>query len=168
MCKLVALIKSEPISLEIRCFKPIEQAKSASKDVVCECVYKAMYASTFIDHPDYIDDGSTAVDAVVQKIQGVLGNSVAARWYQMGTILGVEVGELEMIRSEANTSALEKETMMLKAWLKSLEDSSDDTTKTWQWLVDSVGHSAGGKHPKKAKELSQCHPGNIFMTEEKL
>ena len=130
------------------------------------CIRHVYIQHSNIDQPDSTGDGiETTVAAAVQEIQEVLGNSVAARWYQMGTVLGAPVGDLEMIRSEANASALEKEAMMLKAWLESL---GDDTTKTWQWLVDSIGHSAGGKHPKKAKELSQCHPGNIFMTEKKL
>ena len=92
---------------------------------------------------------------VVGEIQEVLGGSVAARWYQMGTVLGAPVGELEGIRAAENLTPIEREARMLEAWLLHL-----NSNKTWQWLVDSVGHNAGGKHPKAAKKLSELHPGN--------
>ena len=73
---------------------------------------------------------------------------MAARWYQMGITLGAQVSDLEMIRLE-KLPAIESERMMLQVWLT----NSDNTT--WQWLVDSVGHVAGGNHQRLARSLSE-------------
>jgi hypothetical protein len=132
---------------EIRCFKPIEQAQSASKAVIWD------------------QSSETTVQNVVKEIQAVLGKSVTARWYQMGTVLGAPVGDLEGIRVDQNASLIEKQCMMLEAWLSSIE-SSDDSNKTWQWLVDSIGHPAGGKHPKMASKMAKLHPAEIVSFDE--
>ena len=76
---------------------------------------------------------------------------MAARWYQMGVALGTPVGDLEIIRVR-KLPPTESEALMLKAWLM------NGNMKTWQWLVDSVGHVAGGNHLKLAKELAKKKP----------
>ena len=48
-----------------------------------------------------------------------MNNSVAARWYQMGVVLGVPPSDLEIIReSPEYHGAGEREAGMLKAWLE--------------------------------------------------
>ena len=106
----------------------------------------------------------TTVEEVVKDIQAVLGNSVTARWYQMGTALGAPVGDLEIIRVDQNISLIERQSMMFVAWLSSIESSDDDSNKTWQWLVDSIGHPAGGKHQKMAQKMSKLHPGSYVLS----
>ena len=87
----------------------------------------------------------------MKDIQHMLETKVAARWYQMGITLGARVSELEMVRLD-RLSAIESERMMLEAWLK------NSSNTTWQWLVDSVGHVAGGNHQRLAKFLSEKKP----------
>ena len=83
---------------------------------------------------------------------------MAARWYQMGTVLGAPVSDLEMIRLNDKVDVIEKQRMMLEAWLFCI-----DGNRSWQWLVDSLGHLAGGKHPKVAKKVSTLHPGKDIL-----
>lgn len=99
-------------------------------------------------------DDAELVKVIVGEIQEVLGGTVAARWYQLGTVLGTPVGELEMIRATENLTLIDRQSMMLEAWLMCLTSN-----KTWQWLVDSIAHQAGGKHPKLAKKIADLHPG---------
>ena len=93
-------------------------------------------------------DAYDNIESAVRDIQAMLESKVAARWYQMGITLGAQVSDLEMIRLE-KFPAIESERMMLQAWLT----NSDNTT--WQWLVDSVGHVAGGNHQRLARSLSE-------------
>ena len=93
-------------------------------------------------------DSYDNIESAVKEIQAMLDSKVAARWYQMGITLSAGVSDLEMIRVE-KLSALESERMMLQEWLR----NSDNTT--WQWLVDSVGHVAGGNHQRLARSLSE-------------
>ena len=88
------------------------------------------------------------MESAVQDIQSMLGAKVAPRWYQMGVTLGTRVADLEAIRL-SKLPAQDSEKMMLDAWLK----NTDMTT--WQWLVDAVGHSAGGNYQRLAKTLAK-------------
>ena len=55
----------------------------------------------------------------MRLIQKMLSNSVAARWYQMGVVLGVPPSDLEIIRESPEFhGAGEREAGMLKAWLE--------------------------------------------------
>ena len=62
----------------------------------------------------------------------MLNNSVAARWYQMGVVMGVPPSDLEIIReSPEYHGAGERESGMLKAWLE-----RGSLPRTWQvWCV---------------------------------
>ena len=103
-----------------------------------------------------VDSGN--IDMAVRDIQDILAGKVAARWYQMGVTLGAPVSELEMIRV-SQRHAIESERMMLKEWL----EKGDNTT--WQWLVDSVGHVAGGNHLKLAKHMAKKKRGMMICSE---
>ena len=60
-----------------------------------------------------------ASDDSVRKIQKMLSNTVAARWYQMGVVMGVPPSDLEIIRESPDYhGAGEREAAMLKAWLE--------------------------------------------------
>jgi hypothetical protein len=62
---------------------------------------------------------TVASDDSVSLIQQLLNNTVAARWYQMGVVLGVPPSDLEIIReSPEYHGAGEREGGMLKAWLE--------------------------------------------------
>ena len=64
----------------------------------------------------------------MRLIQKMLSNSVAARWYQMGVVMGVPPSDLEIIReSPEYHGAGEREAAMLKAWLE-----RGILPKTWQ------------------------------------
>ena len=64
----------------------------------------------------------------VRLIQKMLNNSVAARWYQMGVVMGVPPSDLEIIReSPEYHGAGEREAGMLKAWLE-----RGSLPRTWQ------------------------------------
>ena len=91
------------------------------------------------------------VENAVRDIQGMLEAKVAPRWYQMGVTLGVPVAHLEAVRLNRNLSVQESERGMLDAWLK----NADPERTTWQWLVDAVGHSAGGNYQRLAKTLAK-------------
>lgn len=86
---------------------------------------------------------------------GLLESKVAPRWYQMGTCLGVPVANLEEIRL-LQASARESERRMFEALLQS---HNKNLPRTWQLLVDSVGHKAGGNNQRLAKLLSKKFPG---------
>lgn len=96
----------------------------------------------------WIGDAYDNIESAVGDIQVMLESKVAARWYQMGITLGAQVSDLEMIRLE-KFPAIESERMMLQAWLTNCDNT------TWQWLVDSVGHVAGGNHQRLARSLSE-------------
>ena len=87
----------------------------------------------------------------MRDIQRMLESKVAARWYQMGVTLGARVSDLESIRL-SKLSAIECERKMLQEWLHNCDNT------TWQWLVDSVAHVAGGNHQRLAKSLSMEKP----------
>ena len=97
--------------------------------------------------------GSENVEMAVRDIQDILEGKVAARWYQMGVTLGAPVSELQNIRL-THSHANESERMMLKEWLEKGENTK------WQWLVDSVGHVAGGNHLKLARHMAKKRPGS--------
>jgi hypothetical protein len=116
---------------ELCTFKPTGHAQATSTDDIC---------------PD-----NDLIHRAVGELQGVMGNKVAAYWYQKGTVLGAPVEELEIIRRDT-PSATECQMKMLRAWLMY------GANTTWQWLVDSIEHGAGGKHAKLAKDISELHP----------
>ena len=68
----------------------------------------------------------------MRLIQKMLNNSVAARWYQMGVVMGVPPSDLEIIReSPEYHGAGEREAGMLKAWLE-----RGSLPRTWRvWCV---------------------------------
>jgi hypothetical protein len=115
---------------EVCSFKPIEQARTTSTAQIC-----ASYSD---------------VESAVGAIQSMLGVNVAPRWYQMGVTLGTRVADLEAIRLN-KLPAQDSERRMLVAWL----NNTDMTRTTWQWLVDAVGHSAGGNYQRLAKTLAK-------------
>jgi hypothetical protein len=91
-----------------------------------------------------------ASDESVQLIQKMLNNSVAARWYQMGVVMGVPPSDLEIIRESPDYhGAGEREAGMLKAWLE-----RGFLPRTWQVLVDAVEDRAGGNHKVLAKKIA--------------
>lgn len=112
-----------------------------------------LYANTFTG------DSYKDVQSAVGGIQGMLDGKVAPRWYQMGVTLGVPVAELEAILLH-KLLAQESERMMLDAWLK----NTDTTKTTWQWLVDAVGHNAGGQNPKLAEKIAAKWHGEAVCT----
>ena len=72
-----------------------------------------------------------ASDESVSLIQQMLNHYVAARWYQMGVVLGVPPSDLEIIReSPEYHGAGEREAGMLKAWLE-----RGILPRTWQVRV---------------------------------
>ena len=79
----------------------------------------------------------------------MLNAKVAARWYQVGVVLGSKVSDLEEIRMK-HASAKESEKEMFEMWLTNCDDEA-----TWQRLVDAVGHKAGGNNLRLASALSK-------------
>ena len=79
----------------------------------------------------------------------MLNTKVAARWYQVGVVLGSKVSDLEVIRMR-HASAQDSEMKMFEMWLTNCGDEA-----TWQRLVDAVGHSAGGNNLRLALALSK-------------
>ena len=60
-----------------------------------------------------------ASDESVSVIQHLLNSNVAARWYQMGVVMGVPPSDLEIIRESPDYhGAGEREGAMLRAWLE--------------------------------------------------
>ena len=96
-------------------------------------------------------DSYSDMESAVRDIQGMLDAKVAPRWYQMGVTLGARVADLEAIRLNNTLPAQESESRMLDAWLR----NADSERTTWQWLVDAVGHSAGGNYQRLAKTLAK-------------
>jgi hypothetical protein len=119
---------------EMCTFEPIEQACNASTAQIC--------------------GSRSSIDSAVKDIQGLLGNKVAARWYQMGVTLGAPVSDLQGIRVRKLPPS-DSEALMLRAWLKNCSST------TWQWLVDSVGHAAGGNHQRLARQLAKKKPSDM-------
>ena len=66
----------------------------------------------------------------MRLVQKMLSNSVAARWYQMGVVLGVPPSDLEIIRESPEFhGAGGREAGMLKAWLE--RGSLPRTLQVW-------------------------------------
>jgi hypothetical protein len=73
----------------------------------------------------------------------------------MGVTLGAPVSDLQSIRV-MKLPPSDSEALMLRAWLENCRGT------TWQWLVDSVGHAAGGDHQRLAGKLAKKKPsGNL-------
>ena len=71
---------------------------------------------------------TAASNESVSVIQQLLNNCVAARWYQMGVVMGVPPSDLEIIRESPDyQGAGEREGAMLRAWLE-----RGLLPKTWQ------------------------------------
>ena len=71
---------------------------------------------------------TAASNESVSVIQQLLNNYVAARWYQMGVVMGVPPSDLEIIRESPDyQGAGEREGAMLRAWLE-----RGLLPKTWQ------------------------------------
>ena len=69
--------------------------------------------------------------------------------------MGVPVAGLEAIRvSPDYQSVAERETAMLKLWIEGVTL----LPRTWQVLVDSVEHKAGGNYRGLAKVIAQKIP----------
>ena len=86
----------------------------------------------------------------LKKIEGLLETKVAARWYQMGIVMGVPLAELEMIRMDTHyQSVVDRETAMIRSWLK-----SGLLPRTWQVLVDAVENPAGGRNRLLARGVA--------------
>ena len=90
---------------------------------------------------------SGEIETAVKDIVTILGGKVAPRWYQMGVSLGTPVADLEEIRL-SKQPARQSKMMMFQALLKS---DNEHLPRTWQLLVDSVGHKAGGNNQRLAK-----------------
>ena len=73
-------------------------------------------------------------------IREQLGNEVASRWYQIGVIIGVTVISAELRPELCRYQWLEGHALL---------------PKTWQVLVDAVGHNAGGDYQVLAEGLSK-------------
>jgi hypothetical protein len=96
----------------------------------------------------------------LRLMQKMLNNSVAARWYQMGVVMGVPPSDLEIIReSPEYHGAGEREAGMLKAWLE-----RGSLPRTWQVLVDAVEDRAGGNHKVLAKKIANSHLDSFQVT----
>ena len=85
------------------------------------------------------------------KITRLLENKVAARWYQMGIVLGVPLAELEIIRLNPamQQSVFDQQTAMIQVWLQ-----QSLLPRTWQVLVDAIEHQAGGQSRLLAREVA--------------
>lgn len=89
-------------------------------------------------------------DKTLQRIRTLLGNKVAARWYQMGIVMGVNIEQLEIIRLDPTGRPVsERETAMISSWLR-----QSLLPQTWQVLVDAVQHEAGGQNKALAKSIA--------------
>ena len=114
---------------------------------MCRPLFEYICCSFLYTVEKYSGDIQTAVKDIVT----MLGGKVAPRWYQMGVSLGTPVADLEEIRLSKNP-AKDSERKMFQALL-----ASDNVRlpRTWQLLVDSVGHKAGGNNQRLAKSLSK-------------
>ncbi|CAI8045854.1 hypothetical protein GBAR_LOCUS25353 [Geodia barretti] len=115
------------------------------------CVFKPnCFAATVAPIEIFLGISSVSSEESVRLIQKMLNNSVAARWYQMGVVMGVPPSDLEIIReSPEYHGAGEREAGMFKAWLE-----RGSLPRTWQVLVDAVEDRAGGNHKVLAKKIS--------------
>ena len=77
-------------------------------NILCTC----SYIQGFIIYTE-------ASEESVSVIQHLLNSNVAARWYQMGVVMGVPPSDLEIIRESPDYhGAGEREGAMLRAWLE--------------------------------------------------
>ena len=104
------------------------------------------------DHDEESDD---TVEALVAEMADLL-DQVVARWYEIGVLLGVRVGDLNVIQSDVTLSQKERLYKTLKAWLTG---SGDGVEHSWCVLVDAVDHQAGGNNPAEAMKIARKHPG---------
>ena len=102
-------------------------------------------------------------DALVAEMSGLL-DGVFVRWYEIGVLLGVRVGDLNVIQSDGTFSQKECLSKLLKVWLTG---SGDGVERSWRVLVDAVEHPAGGNNPAEAMKMARRHPltaGMIFLS----
>ena len=133
-------------------FKTVQVSNSPMYTQIRPCVCLYFYASM---HNTHLGASYRNKTEAVSGIQKMLDGEVAARWYQMGVVLGAKVRDLEAIRlvPERALSATQREGRMLTDWLTNCQEIA-----TWQRLVDAVGHEAGGDYKGLAGKLSKRVP----------
>ena len=81
---------------------------------------------------------------------------VSAKWHNIGIALRVNADFLEGIHKRGGdpTSCL---TSVVEEWLRKNYNEKRFGEPTWQWLVEAVGHPAGGANMAQAREIAKRH-----------
>ena len=77
----------------------------------------------------------------------------AARWFEIGALLGLPLNTLTTIKDENHPAATDRMRRVISEWLNQAE-TLDLEPPSWQVLVDVVAHGAGGDDPGLAQRLA--------------
>lgn len=98
---------------------------------------------------------SADIQHCISEVVSLLVN-VQSRWYEIGVLLGVPLDQLDMLLQNPDlNSCLDQLRKTVELWLRSREGQ-----RSWQVLVDTVQHHAGGNHPSLAKSIADGHPAS--------
>ena len=89
---------------------------------------------------------------MVEVISAKLVNA-AARWFEIGALLGLPLNTLTTIKDENHPAATDRMRRVIAEWLNQAE-MLELEPPSWQVLVDVVAHGAGGDDPELAKKLA--------------
>ena len=81
---------------------------------------------------------------------------VAAKWRNIGVLLGIRDSQLETIQGDSPPDCLRQ---MLATWLRRNYNVKRFGEPTWVKLVETVNHSAGGGNPRLAMKIARKHKG---------
>ena len=89
---------------------------------------------------------------------------VAARWRNIGILLGIPDNRLEAIQLLVGRPQ-DHLREMLTTWLRKNYEVTQFGEPTWAKVVDAVNVSAGGENSDLAMKIAKRHKGKMYSTE---
>ena len=89
---------------------------------------------------------------------------VASNWKSIGIALRLKTDILENIDTKYSGDPRKCLSCMVTEWLKKNYNVEKFGKPTWKWLVETVGHSAGGANMTLAGKIARRHKaGGIYV-----
>ena len=82
---------------------------------------------------------------------------MSANWRNVGIALRLDLNTLDRIHKENLGRISDCLTAMVTEWLRRNYNVTKFGEPTWQWLVEAVGHPAGGENMAHARDMAGRH-----------
>ena len=111
------------------------------------------YVSSFLptkrDQIHLVCIGEEDLCDILKELTGV-----AARWRNIGILLGIPPSDLDAVRSDRPIDCMLE---MLLAWLRKAYNVNRFGEPTWLKLVEVVANKAGGENTSLAEDIARRH-----------